>query len=97
MEMERFKYRAGEEDLGAVALVLAGEGLRAGQSPCGVGLGDALQLHKEDLTCALWALRATEGEFSSKDVWRNRSEPARQSCQGQSGVACFCVLCCKTH
>ena len=31
-----------------------GEGIGAGQSPCGVGLGDALQLPKEDLADALW-------------------------------------------
>ena len=30
-----------------------GEGLRAGQSSCGVGLGDALQLPKEDLAGAV--------------------------------------------
>ena len=39
MEMERFKCPAEEEDLGAVALVL--------------GLGDALQLHREDLAGAM--------------------------------------------
>ena len=33
-----------------------GEGLRAGQSSCGVGLGDALQLPKEDLASAVRVL-----------------------------------------
>ena len=37
-----------------------GEGLRAGQSSCGVGLGDALQLPKEDLASAVRVLRAPE-------------------------------------
>ena len=37
-----------------------GEFLRAGQSPCGVGLGDALQLPEEDTAGALWVLRAPE-------------------------------------
>ena len=31
-----------------------GEGFRARQPPCGVGLGDALQLPMEDLAGALW-------------------------------------------
>ena len=39
MEMERFKYRAEEEDLGVVTLVPGpGEGLRAGQSSSAVSL-----------------------------------------------------------
>ena len=33
-----------------------GEGIRAGQPSCGLGLGDALQLSKEDLAGALWVL-----------------------------------------
>ena len=37
-----------------------GEGLRAGQSPCGVVLGDALQLPEEDTAGALWVLPAPE-------------------------------------
>ena len=57
--MERFKYQAGEQDQGAAALVL---GVRAGQYPCGVGLGlgDALQLLEEDIAGAVWVLRAKE-------------------------------------
>ena len=36
-------------------------GLRASQSPCGVCVGDALQLPKEDPAAgALWVLRAPE-------------------------------------
>ena len=54
MEFERFKYQAGEEDLGAVALVLD----VAKQSSCGVGLGDALQFLKEDIAGAMRVLRA---------------------------------------
>ena len=37
-----------------------GQGLRADQSPCGLGLGNALQLPKEDLAGAMRALRASE-------------------------------------
>ena len=37
-----------------------GEVIRVSQSPGGVGLGDALQLPKEDIAGALWALRAPE-------------------------------------
>ena len=35
-----------------------GGGFRAGQSPSGLGLGDALQLPEEDIVGALWVLRA---------------------------------------
>ena len=72
-----------------------GEGLRAGQSPCGVGLGDALQLPEEDIAGVMWVLRAPE-ECSLKDG-RSRTRPSRQSCQDQSEVACFYVLCCRMH
>ena len=37
-----------------------GEGLRASQFPCGVGLGNTLQLLKEDLASALRFFRAPE-------------------------------------
>ena len=37
-----------------------GEGIRASQPSCDLGLGDALQLRKEDLTGAVWLCRATE-------------------------------------
>ena len=36
-------------------------------------------------------------EFSLKDAWQSCSRPLRLSCQGQSGVACFYVLCCRMH
>ena len=61
MEMERFKYRAGEEELGSSGPGAGpGEGLRAGQFSCGVDLGDALQLPKKDIAGAVWLLRAPE-------------------------------------
>ena len=50
-----------------------GEGLRAGESPCGVGVGNALQFPKEDLAGALWFVLSTRCGYSSKDVWRSRS------------------------
>ena len=37
-----------------------GEGLGKGQSPCGAGLGDALQLPKKDIAGAMRVLRAPE-------------------------------------
>ena len=50
LEMERFRYRARERRFGSSGLGLgSGEGLRAGQSSCGVCLGDALQFPTEDL------------------------------------------------
>ena len=60
MEMERFKFRAGEERLEQGIGAGPGEGLRAGQSRCGVGLANALQLPKEDVAGAVWELRAPE-------------------------------------
>ena len=51
MEILKFMYPAGEEDLGAVTLNLV---LTKIQPPCGVGLDDALQLLKEYLADALW-------------------------------------------
>ena len=53
LEMERFKVQR-SDNTGAGP----GEGIRAGQSRCGLGLGDAPRLPKEDLAGALWALRA---------------------------------------
>ena len=41
-----------------------GEGLRAGQSSCGVGLGDALQFPKEDLAVLCVGTSSTRGEYS---------------------------------
>ena len=38
----------------------SGEGLRAAESPCGVGLGDALQLPDKDLAGAVRVLRSPE-------------------------------------
>ena len=52
---------SGRRRFGSGGLVSGpGEGLRAGQSSCCVGLGDALQLPKEDLASAMRVLRASE-------------------------------------
>ena len=61
MEMERFYGKTKEEDQGSVALVLdlATAFERVGP-PCGLGLGDALQLLKGDVAGAVWLLRAPE-------------------------------------
>ena len=83
VEMERFEYRAEEKDLGAVALVL-----------------DLAKVFERVSLLVVWAwqrISACQGrscECSSKDVWRSQS---RRSCQGESEVACFCALCCRTH
>ena len=61
MDMERFKYRVGTRRFGSGGLGSGpGEGLRAGQPSCAVGVGDALQLPKEDLASAVRVLRASE-------------------------------------
>ena len=55
------KYQPEEEDSGSSGPGLGpGEGFRASQPPCGVGLGDALQLPKEDIAGAIRVLRASE-------------------------------------
>ena len=60
MEMEvqipSRRGRSGSSGLGSGR----GEGLRAGQSPCCVGMGDALQFPKEDFAGAMRAFRAPE-------------------------------------
>ena len=61
MEMERFDGTAKKEDQGAVAFGPGpGEGLRASQSPCGVGMRNAFHLPNEDIAGAVWLLRARE-------------------------------------
>ena len=60
MELERYYGRAEAEDRGAVALVLDLAKARASQPSCRLGLGDALQLPKEDIAGAVWLFRAPE-------------------------------------
>ena len=98
MEIKRFNCRAGEEDLGAVALVLD---LAKAFERASLRVVRAWATHfgfpRKVLRVLCAATLSTRGECNSLDVWRSRSGPSRLSCQGQSGVACFCVLCCKTH
>ena len=96
MEMKRFDGMAKEEEQEAVALVLdVAKAFERVSLPVVLGLGNALQLPKEDIDGVVRILRAPRSECSSKGVWRSRSGPPRPSCQGRSGVACFCVLCCR--
>ena len=61
LEMIRFKYQAvGRRSRSSSFGLGLGRGLRAGQPRCGVGLGDALQLPKEDLAGPMRVLRASE-------------------------------------
>ena len=93
LEMEMFEPQAGEKRSASRSPRLGlGEGLQAGQSPSGLGLGDALQLPKRRSCGCFVGILSTRGVHSSKDVWRSRSRPSRLSCQGQNGVACFSVL-----
>ena len=73
-----------------------GEGLREGQSSCGVGPDNALQFPKKDIAGALWVFRAPEAG-SLKDVCRRLSRPSPPSCQGQSGSCLFVRISCKMH
>ena len=85
MEMKRFNGKAKADDQGAVAGAGPGKGPRACQSPCGLGLGDAFQLPKQDLEGVVRSFRAPTGEYNSKDAWRSRFRPFRPSCQDPSG------------
>ena len=95
IEMERFKYQAERKRLGSSSRGLgSGKGLRAGQSSLWFGPGRRTSVSQgRSCECCAGVL-GIRGECSSKDVWRGRSRPSRLSCQGQSGVACFYVLCC---
>ena len=67
MEMERFKYRTGEEDLGAVALVLdLAKAFEQVSLLVVRALGDTLQLFREDLAAAMRVLRAQEASAVRK-------------------------------
>ena len=90
MEMEKFKNQAEEESGSPCPGFGPGKGVWAGQSPSGLSLGNVLQC-SEARSCECFV----DTWFSLKDVWRSRSRPSRLSCQGQKGVACFCVLRCR--
>ena len=61
LEMERFNGKAQEEDQGALVLGFGlDQGFRARQPPCGLGVGDSLQLHQEGLAGALRVFRTPE-------------------------------------
>ena len=61
MEMKRFNGRAKSRRKRTVALVAGPcEGIRASQPTDGLGLGDALQLPKEDVAGAVWSFQAPE-------------------------------------
>ena len=86
LEMQRFSYHAGEREQGAVALVLDF-----------VKAFDAVSIFPGRFCVCSAYSSSTSGEYSSKDLWRSRSRPSRPFSLGQSGVACSCALCCRTH
>ena len=92
LEMVRFKYRAGEEELGAVALVLdLANAFERVSLPVVWAWATHLSFPRKILRCYA-GTSSTRGECSSKDVWRSRCGPSRRSCHNQSGVACSYVL-----
>ena len=95
LEMERLNGKAKDEGQGALALVLdlAKAFERSVFLLCGPGQRTSASQARYCECCA--RILSTGGECSSKDVRRNRSRPSRPSCQGSSGVVCFCVLYCK--
>ena len=81
-EMERFKYRACEEDLGAVALVLDLANAFERVSLPVVWVWVTHFSFPRKILRVLCGNFDTSGEYSLKDVWRNRSGPLRPFCQG---------------
>ena len=89
MEMERFNGKAKSRRSRSRGLgPRLGEGIRASQPSCGLGLGDAFQLR-----CA--STLSTRDVCSSKDERQSRSPPPRLCCQGPSGVVCCYVSYCR--
>ena len=99
MEMERLKYRAGEEELGAVALVLdLAKVFERVSLEVVWAWATQLQPASQGRSCGCHAgTWSTRGGCRSKDVRRSRSGPSRPSCQGHSGVACFYASCCRMY
>ena len=92
MEMERFKYQTKKDDLGAVALVMdLAKALERVSLPVVWPGRRTSASHGRSCGCCV-GTSSTRGEGSLKDVWRSRWGPSQLSCQGQSGVVCFCVL-----
>ena len=90
--MERQKQSKNRGSRGCGLRHRPGEGIRACQPPCGVGLDDALQLPKEDLDGAVRLISSTRDVCSSKDVRQSRPRPSRLYCQGPSGAVCCFLL-----
>ena len=97
VEMERFKYRAREEVLGAVALVLDLAKALERVSPLWCGPGRHTSASQGRSCGCFVGFSSTRAECTSKDVWRSRSRLSRLSCQGRSGVDCFYGSCCRMH
>ena len=98
MEILRFKYRAVEKDLGAVALVLdLAKAFERVSLPVAWVWATHFSLPRKILRVPCGYFEHQRGECSLKDVRRNRCGPSLPSCQGQSGVACFYALCCRTR
>ena len=88
IEMERFKKRAAQEDLGAVALVLLDLAKAFERVNFPLVWAWATHFYFKSCGCSV-GTSSIRGECSSKDVWRSRSRPSLPSCQGPCGVACF--------
>ena len=71
------------------------EGTRASQPSCGLGLGDALQLLKEDIAGAVRLFRAPEA--SAVRRMRGGAAPDHHGhlARGPSGVGCFYASFCR--
>ena len=76
LDMDKFKYQAGEKDRGAVALVL--DLAKAGQHSRGQGLGNAFQLPMKFIAGALRVLRAPKA--ASVRRMRGGASPDSHGC-----------------
>ena len=92
MEMRRFNGK-GRRSRCVILCSGPGEDFRAGQSPCGLGFGNALP--KKDLASAVRVFQAPEActlrRMCGRAAHDHHGHPARIP----SGVVCFCVVFCK--
>ena len=94
IEMERFKYRAGDDDLGGVALVVDLAKVSERVSLPAVWAWATHFLPKDDLAGALLGTSNAGGGCNSKDVW---AEPLLMITAILSGSTWSCLLPRRTH
>ena len=95
LEMERLKYRAGEEDLGEIweqwPWCRTGRRHSGGSVSLWFGLGRRTSA-SQGRSCGCFGCFEHQRRVQCEGVWWSRSGRSRLFCQGQKW-SCFCVLC----